>query len=94
MFQNYPFDTGQVTVTGTATLIAAKNPSRSGIVITNLGTVDVFLVENTNGTTSTGHLLVGTKGASLGFSTTNAIYGITTGASQAVSYLGDNVRYE
>jgi len=87
VYQNYPFNTNQVTVTGAATLIAAKNPSRSGIVITNLGTTDVYLIENTNGTTSTGHLLVGTKGASLGFSTTNAIYGITTGASASCSYL-------
>ena len=87
MFQNTPFQTSQKTVANTATQIVAANAARSGIVITNLGTTDVFIIENTNGTTSTGHLLPGTKGASVAFSTTGAIYGITTGASQAVSVL-------
>jgi hypothetical protein len=87
LFQNYPFNTGQVAVTGTATLIVAANASRSGIQIENLGTTDVWIGENSSVTTSTGHLLVGTKGASVSFSTTGAIYGITSGASQSVSWL-------
>lgn len=86
-FQNYPFTTGQATVTGSVTLIVAKNAARSGLVITNTGTTDVYLVENTAGTTSTGQLLPGTKGASLGFSTTNAVYGVTSGGSAVLTWL-------
>lgn len=86
-FQNYPFSTGQVTVTGTATLIVAANHSRSGLVVTNNGTTDVYIIENVAGTTATGQLLPGSKGASLGFSTTNAVYGITGGGSAVLSWL-------
>ena len=86
-FQNYPFSTGQATITATATPIVSANPARSGIVITNTGTTDVYLIENTNGTTSTGQLLPGTKGASIGFSTTGAIYGITAGGSAVITFL-------
>jgi len=86
MFQNYPFQSNQVSVTGAATQIAPKNPSRSGIVIIQHGTTDVYLGE-ANVTTSNGALLVGTKGAGLAFSTTNAIYGITSGAAQTISFL-------
>lgn len=87
MFQNYPFTTGQVSVTSAATQIVAKDAARSGITITNLGTTDCYLGENSTVTTGIGHLLPGTKGASVSFSTTGAIYGITGGASQTVSYL-------
>jgi hypothetical protein len=59
-FQNYPFSTGQATVTGAATLIVAANAARSGIVITNTGTTDCYLIENTSGTAGTGQLLPGT----------------------------------
>lgn len=87
MHQWYPFSTGQVSVLGTATLIVPANPDRSGLVLTNFGTTDVYIIENSSGTTSTGQLLPGVKGASLGFTTTGAVYGITTGASQTVSWL-------
>lgn len=88
MFQHYPFSTGQATITGTATLIVAANPDRSGLVITNTSaSVDVYIIENTGGTVSTGQLLPGTKGASLGFTTTNAVYGITSGGSATVTFL-------
>jgi hypothetical protein len=86
-FQFYPFKTSQVAVTGTATQIVAANAARSGISIENLGTTDVWLGENSAVTTSTGHLLLGTKGASVSFSTTGAVWGITSGASQSVSVL-------
>ena len=87
MFQNYPFNTNQVSVTNAATLIVAANSSRSGITLTNTGTTDCYIGENANVTTSTGHLLPGTKGASVSFAATGAIYGITGGASVTVSYL-------
>ena len=90
MFQYQAVQTGQVSVTGTATQIVGQYSSRSGIVITNLGTTDVYIGENAGVTTSTGHLLPGTKGASLSFSTTGAIYGITGGSSQTVSWLATN----
>ena len=86
MFQNYPFTTGQVSVGASATLIVAANHDRSGLVITNLGTTDVY-IGLAGVTTSTGHLLPGTKGASVAFSTTLAVYGITGGGEQSVSYL-------
>jgi hypothetical protein len=86
VFQFYPFHVGQVSVTGTATQIVPANTSRSGIVIIQHGTTDVFLGE-ANVTTSTGALLVGTKGAGLAFSSTSAIYGITSGAAQIISFL-------
>ena len=87
MFQNYPFSTGQATVTGSATLIVAANSSRSGLVITNTGSVDCYIIENASGTTLTGHILPGTKGASLGFTTTGAVYGITSGGSTTLTWL-------
>ena len=90
MFQFGAFQTGQVSVTSAATQIVAANSSRSGISIVNLGTTDVYIGENANVTTSTGHLLTGTKGASVNFACTGAIYGITGGSSQSVSYLQTN----
>jgi hypothetical protein len=87
MFQNYPFSTGQVTVTAAATLIVAANAARSGLLITNTGTTVVYIIENTSGTASTGQYLAGSAGASLGFSTTEAVYGITGGGSATVTYL-------
>jgi len=87
-FQNYPFSTGQAAVLNTATLIVAANAARSGITITNItGTAPVYIIENTNGTTNTGHYLAGTAGASVSFSTTGAVYGIVSSTTQTVSYL-------
>lgn len=85
MFQNYPFSTGQATVTGSATLIVAANASRSGIVITNTGGSEVYIIENSNGTVLTGHYLP--VGSSVGFSTTSAVYGITTIGTAVVTFL-------
>ncbi len=90
MFQYQAFSTGQATATATATQIVAAFPSRSGITITNAGTTDVYIGENSSVTTTTGHLLTGTKGASLSFATTGAIYGVTSGGSATVTYLQTN----
>ncbi len=86
-FQFNPFKTSQVTVTGVATLVSSANNARSGISLTNLGSTDVYYGENNTVTTSTGDLLAGTKGTVKGFSTTGAVYAITSGASQAISVL-------
>lgn len=83
----HPFSTGQASLNGTASVIVAANASREEVTITNTGTTDVYLVENSSGTTSTGHLLTGTKGASVTFSTTGAVYGVTGGGAATVTYL-------
>lgn len=85
MFQNYPFSTGQATMTGAASQIVPANASRSGIVLTNTGATTVYVVENTAGTTATGYPLAAS--ASVAFSTTGAIYGITSGGSNVVGWL-------
>lgn len=85
MFQFYPFKTAQVAITSAATLISAANSARSGIIITNLGTTDLY-IGDVNVTTGTGDLLVGTKGATKAFSTTSAVYAIS-GTTGSVSVL-------
>lgn len=87
MFQFYPFKTSQVSVGGTATQIAAINSSRSGVLLVNFGTTDVFIGPDNTVTTSNGQLLAGTKGTAIGFATTGTIYGITSGASQNIGVL-------
>ncbi len=86
-FQFYPFKTSQVAVTGAATQIVAVNSARSGILLVNLGTTDVWIGPDNTVTTSNGQLLAGTKGTAIGFSTTGTVYGITSGASQTVGVL-------
>lgn len=80
------FDTDHVSVLNTATLIAAANAARRGIMVTNLGTTDVY-VGSSAVTTSNGQLLLGTKGAFIVIPTVQAVYGIVGTGSQAVSYI-------
>ncbi len=90
MFQFVPFKTSQVSVASTAngTQLTAANSSRSGIQITNLSSTDIYVGEQATGlTTSNGHLLLGTKGASISFSTTSAVYAIASTGSATVSIL-------
>ncbi len=79
--------TGQVTVNTTAggVLIAAARATRREIVVTNTGTVPVYL-GNSGVTTTTGHLLPGIKGASVSLRWTGALYGKTASGSQVVTY--------
>ena len=88
MFQFQCIQTGQVTVTGAATLISAAYPSRSGIVLVNTGASTVYIGESNLVTTSTGCPLLAST--SLSFSTTGAIYGITSGGSDVVGWLQTN----
>jgi len=88
MFQYQAIQTGQVTVTGSVTLISAAYPSRSGIVLVNTGGTTVYIGENANVTISTGCPLLAST--SLSFSTTGAIYGITSGGSDVVGFLQTN----
>lgn len=87
-FQFYPYSTSQKTADSTAggTQLVAANKARSGLQIINTGTTDCYLGES-GVTTSTGHLLVGTKGASISFTTTQAVFAITGGSSATLTIL-------
>lgn len=71
--------TTQVAVTTTAAQIVAARAGRGSVKIQNLGTTDIYL-GNTGVTTTTGDLLVGTKGASVTIPTTAAIFAIGAAA--------------
>jgi hypothetical protein len=88
MFQFQAVQTGQVSVTGAATPIVTQYSSRSGITIVNTGATTVYIGENSSVTTATGYPLV--SGASVSFSTTGAIYGITSGGTNVCGYLETN----
>ena len=88
MFQYQAVQTGQVTVTGTATQIVTAYSSRSGIVLINTGATTVYVGENASVTTSTGYPLLAST--SVSFSTTGAVYGITSGGSDLVGWLQTN----
>lgn len=82
------FATNQVTVQSTsATKIVAQNTGRKTVLITNLGSVAIYLGPNSNVTTTTGQLLPGTAGASISIPSTSAVWGIAASATQAVSFL-------
>ena len=85
MFQFYPFNTSQVSVTGAATQILPANTSRSGVSLVNTSAVTVYIGNSTSVTTSTGYPLL--AGAAVGFGTTLSIYGITAGTSATVGAL-------
>lgn len=82
-------DTGQVTVSTTATLILAANGERHDATLVNLGTTDVYIGDS-EVTTSTGVLLLGTKGTALTLNTRAAIYAIVGSGTQAISYIEEN----
>lgn len=80
--------TKQVTVdnSGTTVVVAAR-ADRIAVMITNLGTTDVYLGFATGLTTGTGDLLPGIKGASVTIPTTAEVFGVVAAASQAVSVM-------
>lgn len=75
----------QVDVTGTATLICAARATRRSVLVENLGTTDVYL-GGSGVTTTSGFLLVGTKGGMFTVPFTGAVYGITGGGTQRVAF--------
>ena len=81
------FSTNQVSVAATATLIVAENDGRHSVLITNLGTVAIYVGSNAGVLTTTGQLLPGVVGASISIPTKSAIYGISSGSAQSVSFL-------
>lgn len=80
------FTTAQVSVGTTATLLAAAADGRDSVIVTNMGTVDVF-IGDANVTTSNGALLAGVKGTTLIIPATTALYGRVAAGTQAVSVL-------
>lgn len=80
--------TSQVNVDNTlgGVQIVGVRATRQAVLIVNLGTTDVYI--GVSGlTTSTGSLLPGTKGAFLSIPTVAAVFGITAGATQALSVI-------
>jgi hypothetical protein len=88
MFQYQAVQTGQVSVTGSATQIVPQYSSRSGITIVNVGSVTVYIGENNGVTTATGYPLA--ANACVSFSTTGAVYGITAGTAATCGFLETN----
>lgn len=80
------YNTGQVTVGTSATLIAAARAGRKDIVIVTHGATDVYL-GGPNVTTSTGSLLVGSKGTGFTITSEAAVYGVVSAGTQTVSYV-------
>ena len=86
MYGSASIATNQVTVSSTATLIAATRSTRRGVIITNLGSTAIYI--GTSGvTTANGSLLVGTAGAAIFIPTIADVYGIVAAGTQAVSYM-------
>lgn len=79
-------NTAQVSLAATSTLIIASNSNRRTITIVNLSGVDIY-IGNTGVSTTTGQLLLGTKGTAITISSIAAIYGITSTGTANVSYL-------
>jgi len=77
---------GTVTVGTTVGVVIPARPGRKNVTVIQEGFVDVRLGDSTV-TTSAGALLVGTKGTGIVIDGSAAVYGISTGAAQAVSYL-------
>ena len=80
------YETNQVSVGNTATLIVDTRLSRRCVAVVNLGTTDVYLGFDGTVTTSTGVLLLGVKGATVILETTGPVYGIVASGSQSVAY--------
>ena len=81
------FNTNQVTVQSTATLIVAQNTGRKAVVITNLGTTAVYIGSSSSVTTSNGQLLPGVVGASISIPQTGPVWGIAASSTEAVSFM-------
>jgi hypothetical protein len=76
--------TGQVSITGTATLIIAAG-TRQGVLITNPSTTVTVFIGGSGVTTGNGQELLPLQ--SLTLPVVSAVYGIVTTGSQTVSYV-------
>lgn len=79
--------TAQVSVTGSATLIAAARSTRVSVMVTQLASGTDIYIGASGVATNTGTLLPGIKGASITIPTTAAIYGIVASGSANVSVI-------
>jgi len=73
--------TGQIALGTNALQIVNGRKGRSGVKITNLSNVDVYLGYNGSVTNQSGDLLIGTKGAWIYIETESPIWGVGVGAS-------------
>lgn len=78
--------TGQVTISTTATLIAAARPERTSVTLVNGGATDVF-IGGPAVTITTGVLLVGTKGTQLPLYGGESVYGVVGTGTAVVSFV-------
>lgn len=78
--------TGQQGLTTSAAQVVAAQPTRRSVTIVNLSSIDVY-VGNTGVTTSTGQLLLGTKGTALTLETATAVFAVAASGTPTVSYL-------
>jgi hypothetical protein len=81
------FNTGQISVLATATLIVAQNTGRHAVLITNTTTTAIYLGIDATVTTPTGQLLPGVVGASISIPSKSAVYGISSGSAATVTFL-------
>lgn len=79
------FTTGQVALSSAGVLISTANSTRTSITIVNLNTTDIY-IGAIGVTTSTGQLLLGTKGAAITLEVVGAIYGVVATGTPLVSY--------
>jgi len=80
------FETGQVSVGTSATLILPQRTNRRSLLIVQHGTNAVYLGKNRDVLTTTGVLLTGTAGAGVAIPVTGEVWGIA-GSAQTVSYI-------
>ena len=78
------FDTGQISCAGTVTALVTASQQRTGLLITNPGTVAVY-IGNTAVATNTGAYLPG--GGSVSLPTKSAVSCISSGAAQTVTFI-------
>lgn len=77
----------QVTIEATATPIVAARATRAGIMLTNLGSTEVFYKQSDTVTTSNGDLLPAGRGQWKFIATKSQIWGIVAAGTQAISFV-------
>jgi hypothetical protein len=83
------FNTSQVSVGSTATLISPDTAGRDEVTIMNLGSTVVYLGNSSAVTTATGFPLPGIPNATITMQATAPIYGIVAAGSQTVAVMSE-----
>lgn len=76
---------GQYVVAATPVMLAAKNPFRFGLVVTNTGNATVYVSSDSGVTAANGHALLSLQ--SLNIANTSALYGISSPGPNTVTTL-------